>query len=214
MNQYYFDFINILEKEDKDQALIFVLDLMKNQQISLEELYEQLLGPSLWNFKCQDIDQKVCIWKEHTRTSIVRTILEATYFEIIRRKALVKPLNKKVVVFTPSEEYHEIGAIMAASYFSLAGYNGQYIGANTPKHDILSAIGVFKPDYVAISVTNYYNLVVTKQITKAIKEKYPSVKIIVGGQAFSQPDALEQVDHDYFLTSFQNIFELARGDSK
>ncbi|MGD9886488.1 MAG: cobalamin-dependent protein [Bacilli bacterium] len=55
------------------------------------------------------------------------------------------------------------------------------MGANTPKHDILSAVSVFKPDYVAISVTNYYNLVVTKQITKAIKEKDPSVKIIVGG---------------------------------
>ncbi|MGD9605046.1 MAG: B12-binding domain-containing protein [Bacilli bacterium] len=214
MNQYYEQLLAFLDKEDKDQALMFVLSLLNDQKVTIEQLYENILGPTLWNFHCQEPDQKVCIWKEHTRTSIIRTILEATYSQIIQRKQERPAINKKIVVFTPSEEFHEIGAIMAANYFALAGYQSQYIGANTPKHDVISAVSVFQPDYVAISVTNYYNLVVTKQITKTIREQFPNVKIIVGGQAFSQKDALEQVDHDFYLSSPSSVFELAKGDVK
>lgn len=212
MNQHYLEFVAILDREEKDEALTYVLHLLEQKTITIQELYEQLLAPSLWNFVCQESEQSVCIWKEHMRTSIIRTILEATYSEIIKQKTNFQPKNKKVVVFTPSEEYHEIGAIMVANYFSMAGYTSQYIGANTPKYDVLAAVGAFKPDYVAISVTNYYNLVVTKQITFAIKQKYPEVKIIVGGQAFSQKDALDQVEHDIYLASLADIFTMSEGE--
>jgi len=70
------------------------------------------------------------------------------------------------------------------------------------------------PDYLALSVTNYYNIVVAKQITDEIKAKYPHVKVIVGGQAFLQKGALEQVAHDYYLPDAERIASLFGGDSK
>jgi methanogenic corrinoid protein MtbC1 len=109
------------------------------------------------------------------------------------------------MVLCPSEEYHEIGAIIVNNFFLLAGFNSQYIGANTPKQDIIMAVKALQPDYVALSVTNYYNIVITKQITEAIKSQYPAVKIIVGGQAFRQAGAIEQVTHDIYLKNVQEI---------
>lgn len=203
-------FLHYLDKEDKDEAVGFIINLLEKNELSLEDLYLHLLTPSLTTFVCENEDHEICIWKEHTRTSIVRTILEATYPYVIKRKKLVEKRNKKVVVVCPSEEYHEIGAIIVSLMFALQGYDSLYIGANTPKSDILSAVKALNPDYIAFSVTNYYNLVITKKITEEIKSAYPQVKIIVGGQAFLQAGALNQVHYDYYLNQIENIAEIER----
>jgi len=210
MNPYFEEFNRILDSENKDAAVEFILNLLKEGRLSLESLYLDLLAPALSTFACPVADKDLCIWKEHTRTSIVRTSLECTYPYVIERRKQIKPNHKKVMVLTPSEEYHEIGAIIVNHYFLLAGFDSQYIGANTPKSDILKAVRALAPDYIAISVTNYYNIVVTKQITDEIKANYPDVKIIIGGLAFLQNGALEQVKHDYYMAEVQDAFKISR----
>jgi methanogenic corrinoid protein MtbC1 len=114
------------------------------------------------------------------------------------------------VVLTPSFEYHEIGAIMVSHYLRLQGFNAHYIGANTPKSEILSALRAYEPDYVALSVTNPYNIVVTKQITEEIKKFFPEVKIILGGQAFKHDGAKENLAVDYILQTLDDIKRFAK----
>ncbi|MFA7055764.1 MAG: cobalamin B12-binding domain-containing protein, partial [Acholeplasmataceae bacterium] len=116
-----------------------------------------------------------------------------------------KKIGKKIVVLTPSFEYHEIGAIMVSHYLRLEGFDAHYIGANTPKSEILSAIRAYLPDYVALSVTNPYNIVVTKQITDEIKKFFPEIKIIVGGLAFQHEGAKESINVDYVLQTLDDI---------
>lgn len=201
-NNEYQTFIKYLEKENKDKALIFILDLLQHGK-TIQNVYETFLIPALKDFDCPNQDEDICVWVEHTWTSIIRTILEASYQFVIRDRE--KLINKKVLVVCPQEEYHEIGAIIANNYFSLVGFNSYYVGANTPTEDILKALNALKPDYVALSVTNYYNIVVTKRLTKLIRETYPTIKIILGGQAFKHPDALDQVKYDYILKTYEDI---------
>ncbi len=202
---YYNQFVKYLDAELKDKAIKYALSLIEEKKITLEECYLELLSPSLSNFVCNSDDEEICIWKEHARTSIIRTILESTYPYVIKRKESVIDQKKSIVVVCPSEEFHEIGAIIVSFFFALAGYHSLYIGANTPKNEIISAVNTFRPDYIALSVTNYYNLIVTKKITEEIKTNYPEVKIIVGGQAFLHPGALEQIQYDYHLLNFDQI---------
>lgn len=208
MHPYYEPFLKLVNEENKDEAMTYVLNLLKDKKIELYDLYDFFLRPVLNEFVCSSEDEEICIWKEHVRTSIVRTILESTYPYLIEIKKSVPKNNQKVVVVCPSEEFHEVGAIIVTNYFSLAGFDAQYIGANTPKNDILSAVKALKPDYLALSVTNYYNLVVTKQITEQVKGLFPNVKIIVGGNAFNKPGALDHLVYDYHLTHKEDIFKL------
>jgi MerR family transcriptional regulator, light-induced transcriptional regulator len=208
MHPYYEPFLKLVNEENKDEAMTYVLNLLKDKKIELYDLYDFFLRPVLNEFVCSSEDEEICIWKEHVRTSIVRTILESTYPYLIEIKKSVPKNNQKVVVVCPSEEFHEVGAIIVTNYFSLAGFDAQYIGANTPKNDILSAVKALKPDYLALSVTNYYNLVVTKQITEQVKGLFPNVKIIVGGNAFNKPGALDHLVYDYHLTHKDDIFKL------
>lgn len=202
--------MNYLKIEDRDQAIIFALDLIKSKQMDIETLYQDLLAPSLMFFSCEIEDEDICIWKEHFRTSIIRTILESCYPYVLEESKDKKPIDQKIVVLTPSFEYHEIGAIMVSHYLRLQGFNAHYIGANTPKSEILSALRAYEPDYVALSVTNPYNIVVTKQITEEIKKFFPEVKIILGGQAFKHDGAKENLAVDYILQTLDDIKRFAK----
>jgi methanogenic corrinoid protein MtbC1 len=124
---------------------------------------------------------------------------------VLKRSAQIKPINKKIVVLTPAFEYHEIGAIMNTHFMMLEGFDANYIGANTPRSEILSAIRAYKPDYVALSVTNPYNIVVTKQTTDEIKRYFPEVGIILGGQAFKDRNHLDNIQFDEVLNSLSDL---------
>jgi methanogenic corrinoid protein MtbC1 len=205
LNPFYKDFLKLLEKEDKEGAVGYAYDLLASKKISIETLYMELLAPSLLDFKCLIEDEEICIWKEHLRTSIIRTILENAYLFVLERRKDIIKIDQKIVVLTPAFELHEIGAIMNAHFMMLEGFNASYIGANTPKGEILSAIRAYQPNYIAISVTNPYNLVVTKQTTDEIRRFFPEVKIILGGQAFKEQHALEQLQYDYILNSLEDL---------
>lgn len=207
----YIAFLKLLEEENKDLALMFIIDLLQNNQ-SLKDIYEDYLIPSLKEYECNQTDEEICVWKEHTRTSIIRTIIEATYQYVIKERK--SSIDKSVIVLCPQEEYHEVGALIATNYFILTGFDAKFIGANTPSDNIISALRILKPDYIALSVTDYYNIVVTKKLTEKIKDMFPETKIIIGGQAFSHKDALKQVTYNYILQTRKDIFDFAKEVAK
>ncbi len=207
---YYEKFMTYLEKEDKDQAVKYAISLLSEKKIDIETLYLELLRPSLSHFSCKEEDADICIWKEHLRTSIIRTILEISYLYILNERKPKKASKPKIVVLTPAFELHEIGAIMSTHFMMLEGLNASYIGANTPKNEILNAIRAYHPDMIALSVTNPYNLIVTKQTTDEIRRFFPEVKIILGGQAFSDPNHLRTLQYDYHIQSFADLKTFAK----
>ncbi|HPG43347.1 MAG TPA: cobalamin B12-binding domain-containing protein [Acholeplasmataceae bacterium] len=211
MNHALFnEFLSLLKQEDKPGAVNYALKLIKENKVTLEELYLHILAPSLIYFQCQEKDEDICIWKEHFRTSIIRTILESCYQYVLERTKDIKKNNIKIVVLTPAFEYHEIGAIMNTHFMMLEGFDAHYIGANTPKVEILSAIRAYHPDFIALSVTNPYNIVVTKQTTDEIKRFFPEVGIILGGQAFKEAQNIEHLTYDYILNSLDDLKQFAK----
>lgn len=206
MNKQWFDeFMTYLKAEDKPKAVGYALGLIERNEVTIEELYLHILAPSLIYFQCTEKDEDICIWKEHFRTSVIRTILESCYVYVLKRTENVKKNHVKIMVLTPAFEYHEIGAIMNTHFMMLEGFDAYYIGANTPKVEILSALRAYHPDYIALSVTNPYNLVVTKQTTDEIRRFFPEIGIILGGQAFKEPKNVENLKYDYILNSIEDL---------
>ena len=202
-------FLKYLNNEDKQNSVSYAIHLIESKKVSIEALYMHIIAPALMNYTC-DKDKSICIWKEHKRTSIIRTILESSYLYIVEERKQIKKINQKIIVLTPSFEYHEIAAIMVAHFLLLEGFKASYIGANTPKEEIISALKAYQPDYIALSVTNPYNIVITKQICDEIKIHYPNVKIILGGQAFLDQAALNDITYDFYLKDFIDIKKFAK----
>lgn len=213
MQNLYDEFVKYLEREDKEAAFNLVLSRLQDGEIDILNLYTKVLAPSLNNMTFAD--SKLSIWKEHIRSSIIRTIIENCYPYIIRErneKYKIKT-QKRVAVVCPSEEYHEIGARMIADFFTLLGYETIFVGSNTPKEEFLNAVKIIDLDYIAISVTNYYHLVTAQRTIEKIREIDSDIKIIVGGHAFNtNKQAWMEIGADINFEGFDDIKKLAEGD--
>jgi methanogenic corrinoid protein MtbC1 len=190
------------------------LSYLEEKKIDIVTLYTNILAPCLNNMKGNIEEGGVCIWKEHVRSSIIRTVIECCYPYVIKEKnELYKDVNYgKVIVICPSEEYHEIGARMVADFFTLSGYETIFVGSNTPKDEFIKVIDYINPKYLAISVTNYYNLVGVKDTIHKIRNSSNNKLIIlVGGRAFkNNPEVVKKIGADRFIYNFNDIKNLQK----
>ena len=203
--------VKSFNEEDKERFVSIALNAIENNEIDIPFLYEEVLKMLLYSIdECTTDD---CIWREHRKTSMVRTVIECMYPYVIKIKNETKSLNKKVLLICPEKEYHEIGLRMIDDFLQMNGYETVFIGTNTPKDQVLAAVLSMKPDYLAISVTDYYLLFEAQKIINLIKEKTGNVKIIVGGNAFKgNYESIKSIGGDIYLETYQDIKNLREGD--
>lgn len=209
MQELYNKILKALQNEDKESAVRLSINALSEASVSISELYEVILVPALNNILNEYSNEEELIWREHVRSGIIRTIIESAYpFVLAEKRKLGLDQDKgKVIVICPTHEDHELGARMASDFFKLAGFDSTFIGARTPLSTIHKAVEVVQPDYICISVTNYYNLVSVKEMIQTIKAQtsYP-VRFIVGGRAFRESkEAFTQVEADYLTLTFDDI---------
>ncbi len=211
MSQYLEEFSQILETENKEEAVRFAMDLLRTGATDVIGLYTDILTPALNHMKCNLNEKKVCVWKEHVRTAIVRTIVENCYPYVLEKRGAGDSEGTAVVICPPGE-YHDLGARMAADFFTICRYNTVFVGSNTPYEDFYNAADLINPDIIAISVSNYYNLVVTKKIIAELRNKTGhKARIVVGGYAFrdDRENHLAAVGADSYAETFSDIKRIA-----
>ena len=215
MHSLYEQFLSYLGKDDRFSCVNLILTKLQDEDLDIVALYDEILAPSLRENFCRERQQPICIWEEHVRTSIIRTVIECCYPYVIKeRDKKYRSAHKgKALVICPPEELHEIGARMVADFFTLCGFDTIFVGANTPVADILEAIGYVRPKYVALSVSNYYNIVAARKTVSKIREvgekSNADFKIIVGGSAFKQnPCACDDIGAELLLHDFEDIKNL------
>lgn len=191
-----------INQGDLETSVSYAMDLVKKKEITIVELYQNILAKILNDIDCQQSDED-CIWFEHQRTAMVRTIVDALFPFLMEQKK--ESNNKRVLIVCPSEEYHELGAKMAADFFYLLGYETSFVGANTPIETMHSALRSLKPDYMAISVTNYYHLVTAKKVVEEVRREWTDLVILGGGRAFLYKDAKTLVGVDACIQSYEDI---------
>lgn len=213
MHPLYKEFLSFLDEKNKEKCVTFAVSHLLKDDIDIVTLYQKILAPSLHEEFCGPEQIKICIWEEHVRTSIIRTIVESCFPNVIKERDTVyhSPMRGKAVVMCPPMELHEIGARMVADFFTLCGFDVTYVGANTPQSEIVNAITYFKPVFVAISITNIYNLVATSTIVENIHQlqKTSDFKLILGGQACkSNYETCRDMKADMILDTFEDIKKL------
>lgn len=217
----YPEFVDALAQADKERCVHLALSLLGSEVVDVETLYTDFLTQAINDLSCSTADgEELCIWKEHARSAIVRTIIECAYTFVLRERQGVSVStdgpsgdHHPVIVMCPEGELHELGARMVADYFTIAGYDTTFVGSSTPREDFLGAVAELKPVYVAVSVTNYFNLIEAKKAIALIRETSPGTKVLVGGNAFRRnPEAAASVGADLLIHTSDDIRALSRGD--
>jgi len=217
LNDIKSSFADALDSQDKERAVLLCVEALESGSIEVIDLYLDVLAPALKSWECDYVGDRLCIWKEHIRSSTVRTVLECCFPYIVKKRrgnGLISN-DQTVAVLCPPEEYHEIGARMISDIFTIAGYNSIFVGANTPLDTFLEAAKKLSPLYIAISVSNYYNLINSRRMISRIKEAGGKSRVVVGGNAFeNNPNYWKEVGADIFLKDPREILALGKRDAK
>lgn len=146
----------------------------------LRTLYEDLVMRSLYDVGELWEHGKISVATEHLATAISESLLNLTYPQLFTRPRV----NRSAVIACVANEYHQIGGKMVADLFELHGWRGYFLGANTPLADAHSLIAEKRPDVVALSVASSLNLPRLIAAATELRQAFPTVPILTGGQAF------------------------------
>ena len=174
-----------------------------NADTDLRTLYQDLIQRSLYDVGVLWEQGRVSVATEHLATAITESLLNLVYPRLFSQPRL----DKSAVVTCTANEYHQIGGKMVADIFELNGWRGYFLGANTPMNDLMDLIREKRPDVVTLSLTIYFNLEMLLQTAAAVRAEFPTVPILVGGQAFrwGGRERAEQIAGVQCLTSLVQL---------
>jgi len=200
------EYLNYLFQSDTKSAL-GVIERAAQKGIPIEVIYEDILQDvmhevgSLWHQNRMTVD------KEHYCTATTQMALSQFYPVIFSA-----PRNgHKILTCCVGSELHEMGIRMVSDLFEYHGWDCIYLGAAVPKDAILHAMDENQPDMIALSVTMPQHLPLCREIVGAVREKYPDIKIAVGGRAFLMTNKLwEKWEIDAYTENAVELLDWAK----
>ena len=169
---------NLLQGNRRNCSLIAKQYLAQNP--SFVHLYEEVFKVALYEVGRLWETNQLSVATEHMATAITEGILNE-YFEQIISKTRH---NRKVVVACVENEKHQVGVKMVADTFEMHGWESFFLGTGIPLGEMIRYIHEVKPDLIAISLSVYFNFANLIKMLNQLKEQFPELQIIIGGQAF------------------------------
>lgn len=195
-------FITSLINGNRKKCSDIVHNLL-NENISIIDLYENLIKPSLYKIGELWEYNKISVAVEHMATSTTEAILNELYAQVISDIRQ----SKKVVVGCVENEFHQVGIKMVSDIFEQNGWDTFFLGANTPLKDLILFAKSINPDIIALSLSIYFNIPMLQKMILEIKETFPGVQILVGGQAFSRggSNIIDQYQNVVLIKDLRNL---------
>ena len=83
-----------------------------------------------------------------------------------------------------------IGVRMVSDFFEMEGWDTFYLGANTPKPDLLRTLAQRRADVLAVSATMTFHVRAVVDLIDSVRAEYgDTIKVLVGGYPFNvDPD--------------------------
>ena len=152
--------------------------------VSISDLYLHVFQPvqreigRLWQ------NNEISVAEEHYCTASTQSLMAQLYPRILATPRI----GRKVVVACVGNELHEIGTRMVADFFEMAGWDGVYVGANTPSNALVELVCRERPQVVALGVTMTYHLSTAAEVIRRLRDdqRCAAVKVIAGGYVFAQ----------------------------
>lgn len=175
----YNRYFESLIKGAKNECVAIFDEVLKNN-IPVEIIYTQLFQPSLYQVGEYWEMNKISVATEHMATAITENLMIKLQPQLFSTERI----GKKAVIACVANEYHQVGAKMIADIFEMNGWDGYFIGANTPVTELIRFLKSKNPDLLGLSLSIYYNLPELKNTIAIIRQHFPDLPILVGGQAF------------------------------
>lgn len=95
------------------------------------------------------------------------------------------PMMPKAIMVCGPEEKHELGLLIFTLYLRRKGYGTIYLGPSIAENDLETVLDAVNPGYLFLSCTMPACYTKTMKMLPLIKQKYPQLKIGLGGTGFA-----------------------------
>lgn len=180
-------------------------------RVALPEIsvLEQLVGPLMTWVGERWHDGTIRVGHEHLASVIVKNFLAR-----MRESCTTSSDAPVIIVATPTEELHEVGALLAATLASIEGWNEVYFGPNLPAADLANAVMKKGASALALSIAAPGDNPRLGSELRDLRQMLPDeVEIIVGGAgAHRHRDFLEEnrIHLVGSLREFRNLLQTIR----
>ncbi len=186
-----------------------IVQKLLDEKIDLKRLYTDLFQRSMYRVGKLWENNRITVANEHLATSITESLLSLVYPSIFAGERI----GKKVVISCAANEFHQIGGKLVADIFELNGWDGYFLGANSPVEDTARFIHETQPDVVGFSLSILSNLDHLKQAIEAVRSDFPNMDLLIGGQAFRWGgiDTIKQYAGTEYIQSLDDLEKMISG---
>lgn len=172
----YFDHLLTGNRKACDMTVRRLLE----EDVALKDIHVHLFQRSMYEVGDLWEKNKISVSTEHLATAITESLLTLLY----PRLFAVPRIGKKAVVSCVVNEFHQLGGKIVADTFEFHGWDGYYLGADTPTRDLVLMVEEKKPDLVGLSLAVYSRVATLLSVLDELGHVFPGLPVLVGGQAF------------------------------
>ena len=163
-----------LDPEALEDALI-----RGNASMGIFGLLNGVIVPLIGEIESRWVAGTLSISNEHMASAVLRSFLDQ-----VRKSMPGSTSSPLLVVTTPQNQIHEIGALMVAIVAATQGWRVTYLGPNLPAEEIVKAVNQTSARAVALSlVYPTDDPLLSNEIRYLRQHLQPEVSLIVGGRA-------------------------------
>ena len=201
-NETYNNYFNSLIKGAKYEC-VAIFDEVVKSNVPVEKIYTQLFQRSLYQVGEYWEMNRISVATEHMATAITENLMIKLQPELFSTERT----GKKAVIACVANEYHQVGGKMVADIFEMYGWDGYFVGANTPNTELLRFIESKNPDLLGLSLSIYSNLPELKNTLAKIRQFFPDLPVMVGGQAFrwGGTEIIQNFSNVAYLSSVEDL---------
>lgn len=156
-------------------------DLVRRPE-DLADFYLGVVQPAMYEVGRLWERDEVSVAEEHLASAIVSRVMASLY----RRVLPVEVTKGSIVVTAASNEFHDIGARMAADLLEMDGWDVVFLGANTPDEELVELLRRRSPQLLGISVAMPFNLDRARDTVALVRDDphLDRMRVLAGGRAF------------------------------
>lgn len=202
IDENYERYVKMLLSGERAGCLGIVRDLL-HRDVPLKDVYLGLFERSMYQVGELWETNAISVATEHMATAITESAMAVLHPLIFA----TEHCGRKAIVSCVANEYHQIGGKMVADIFEFHGWDGYFLGANTPVNSLIEMVADKQPDVVCLSLTLYANLPDLLRHIRSLHERFPDTRVIVGGQAlrWGEPEALTSLPNVLLIHSLDEL---------
>jgi methanogenic corrinoid protein MtbC1 len=200
-------YLEALLRTDREQANHLIMEAVE-QGANIEDIYRYVLQPSQGQIGLLWKEHRVSVAQEHYCTAVTELVMAQLYTRIQR----IEKKHQRGVVACVSNELHDLGARMVATFLERDGWDTTYLGANTPTSAIAEVVETCRADVLFLSATIAEHLVTVQGVVRAVRASGLDTgpQIVVGGYCFNQaPTLWRAVGADGYAPNAEEAVALA-----